>query len=245
MPKPVRVLLIEDSKTYSQFIQGILQENTRERYQARAVDSLQLVSEAVEDFGPDLILLDLFLPDSQGLDTLRWVKNFFPDRPIVVLSSLDDEDKAFRPFRREPRITWSSRRPTPRPWPFHTYALERHQIEQALMHSQQMVRCLLDSIQAGIVIVDPDDHKIVNANSVALQMFHASPEEALGSPCHRFMCPDKEGQCPITDLGAKSDNSEQVLAQAGGNQLPILKTVAQVELDGRSVWWRAFWTSPP
>jgi len=58
-------------------------------------------------------------------------------------------------------------------------------------------------------------------------------EQILGSPCHRYICPAEEGECPITDLGHNLDNTEQVLLTADGRRVPILKTVVSVILDGR------------
>lgn len=234
MHGPVHLLLVEDSKTYSMLLQGILQEMVRHEYALQAVEALAQVAEATRDFDPDVILLDLFLPDSQGLDTLRRMKKLFPNKAIVVLSSLDDEETAFQAIREGAQDYLVKSETDPKTMERAIrYAKERNQIEQALLHSQKLVRELLDSIQAGILIIEPSDHRIVDANSVALEMFGAGHQEVIGSVCHQYVCPDKKGRCPITDLGQVSDNSEQKLRQSNGQLTPILKTVAQVRLDGR------------
>lgn len=234
MRRQVRLLLVEDSKTYSMLIKGILQEMAKDEYLLRAVETVEQAAATVQDFDPDAILLDLFLPDSEGLDTLRRVKNIFSNKAIVVLSSLDDEETAFQAIREGAQDYLVKSETDPKTMERAIrYARERNQIEQALLQSQKLVRELLDSIQAGILIIEPSDHRIVDANSVAMEMFKASPQEVIGSVCHRFVCQDQQGRCPITDLGKKSDNSEQQLRQSDGRLLPILKTVAQVNLDGR------------
>lgn len=47
----------------------------------------------------DLILLDLDLPDSRGLDTLKAVKVVAPDTPVVVMSALSDRETAIAAIR--------------------------------------------------------------------------------------------------------------------------------------------------
>lgn len=234
MRDPVRLLLVEDSKTYSQLIQGILGELAIDDYLLESVESLEPVAEAAKNFNPDLILLDLFLPDSEGLDTLRRVKRIFPDKAIVVLSGLDDEDTAFQTIREGAQDYLFKSETDPKTLERAIrYAMERNQVEQALLRSQNLVRNVLDSIQAGIMVVDPKGHQIIDANSVALEMIGAPPKNVLGSVCHRYICLGQEGKCPITDLGQKSDNSETVLLTANGKKTPILKTVALVNFDGR------------
>ncbi|MCB2225470.1 MAG: diguanylate cyclase [Desulfarculaceae bacterium] len=234
MSDPIRLLLVEDSKTYSMLIQGILAEMTRESYLVQAADALEPAIAAAGDFDPDVILLDLFLPDSEGLDTLRRMKSAFPDKAIVVLSSLDDEGTAFQAIRDGAQDYLFKSETDPKTLERAIrYSRERNQIEQALLRSQNLVREMLDSIQAGIVVIDPHDRRFVDANSVALDMFGASNGEVLGEVCHRYLCPDNNDQCPITHRGLTADYSEGQLRRADGERTPILKTAALVNLDGK------------
>ncbi len=111
--------------------------------------------------------------------------------------------------------------------------IERKQVEKALRESQERLRTLLDSTPTGIVVIDAETHTIVDANPVAVEMFGAPKEEIVGSVCHKHICPAEKGRCPITDLGQTVDKSERVLLRTRGRQVPILKTVASVMLDGR------------
>ena len=234
MSDTVRLLLVEDSKTYALLVKSILQELAHDQYLVKAAGALEPAVEMAKDFDPDLILLDLFLPDSEGLHTLRRMKRAFPDKPTVVLSSLDDENTAFQAIREGAQDYLFKSETDPRTLERAIrYARERNQIEQALLRSQKLVRDLMDSIQAGIVVIDPDDHRIVDANAVAMEMFEAPDRRVLGSECRQYLCPNQQGQCPITDQGQTSDNSERILRKAGGETLPILKTVALVNLDGQ------------
>ncbi len=112
-------------------------------------------------------------------------------------------------------------------------AAERRRAEEALGESEVRLKTVLDTIQAGIVVIDPKKHVIVGVNAAAGKMVGSPREQILGSPCHRYICPAEEGECPITDLGQNLDNAEQVLLTVDGQRVPILKTVVSVILAGR------------
>jgi PAS domain S-box-containing protein len=110
---------------------------------------------------------------------------------------------------------------------------ERRRVEEALRESEVRLKTVLDTIQAGIVVIDPETHVIVGVNAAAGRMIGAPREHILGSVCHNYICPDQEGQCPITDLELNLENEERELLTARGDKVPILKTVVSVTLAGR------------
>ncbi|MDD3083113.1 MAG: PAS domain S-box protein [Desulfobacterales bacterium] len=110
---------------------------------------------------------------------------------------------------------------------------DRKQMELALKESEQRLKSLLDHAQTGIVVIDAQNHIIVEANPAAAAMIGVEKADVIGSGCHRFICPVEKGQCPITDLNQDINSSECVLIRPDGTHLPILKTVAPVMLDGR------------
>lgn len=88
-----RVLLVEDIPLYETLLQRLLDTPA---ISIRIASSLQEGLEKAEAEHIDIILLDLGLPDCQGLDTFRIFKNSFPQIPIVILTGLDDENIAAR-----------------------------------------------------------------------------------------------------------------------------------------------------
>ena len=105
--------------------------------------------------------------------------------------------------------------------------------EQSLRESEKRLKSTLDSIQAGIVVIDAETHIIVDANPAAIRMIGAPKEQVIGHICHKYICPAEEGKCPITDLGQKVDNSERILLTANGEEVPILKTATTMFLGGK------------
>ena len=89
--KFTNVLLIEDNPGDTQLIREMLSEVEGARFDLKAVDRLSAGLECLASAEIDVILLDLNLPDSQGLDTHIEVYTQFPAVPAVVLTSLADE----------------------------------------------------------------------------------------------------------------------------------------------------------
>ncbi|MGB2985207.1 MAG: response regulator [Phycisphaerae bacterium] len=110
---------------------------------------------------------------------------------------------------------------------------DRKRAEEALRESEQRLQAILDTVQAGIMVIEAESHVIVEANPAALEMIGAPREQVVGHVCHKHICPAEVGRCPITDLGEEIDNSERVLLKANGQAMPILKTVTPLMLDGR------------
>jgi signal transduction histidine kinase len=86
----IRVLLIEDNPGDARLIQEMLSEIPGKPF---AVDHAGRLAEALDSFKrayPDVILADLGLPDSQGVDTFKSIYAAAPRIPIVVATSLSD-----------------------------------------------------------------------------------------------------------------------------------------------------------
>ena len=89
--KPVSILLIEDNPGDRRLIHEMLAEAGNVAFDVQYADRLQAAMEYLGQNGVEVILLDLGLPDSQGLETLRKVYAQASEMPIVVLTGLNDE----------------------------------------------------------------------------------------------------------------------------------------------------------
>ena len=92
----IRVLLIEDNPLHARMLQGFLDDIATPGFPVEWVDSLSEGLDRVTREKFDVVLLDLVLPDSKGLDTfVRWTTHA-PHVPVVVLTGLDDMELATR-----------------------------------------------------------------------------------------------------------------------------------------------------
>lgn len=88
------ILLVEDSTGDAKLIQLMLEDSRDERFEVHTVSSLAGALEFSRRTSVDVVLLDLGLPDSQGMDTFIEFNAVNPEVPVVVLSGIDDRDVA-------------------------------------------------------------------------------------------------------------------------------------------------------
>lgn len=98
MPRPtIRVLLVEDEQSDADYILRMLKRAEEATFLVDRVVSLKSALQVVEMDAPDIVLLDLSLPDSHGYDTVvEFVKHIDEDVPFVVLTGNDDMGMAMR-----------------------------------------------------------------------------------------------------------------------------------------------------
>ena len=94
-----RVLVVEDNPADADLIREMLSESGPNSFQ---IESVQLLSDALavlESKAADLVLLDLGLPDSQGLQTYRLLGQAVPEIPVIVLTGTKDMELAVTALR--------------------------------------------------------------------------------------------------------------------------------------------------
>lgn len=98
--RDTRVLLVEDNPGDQRLLLAMIEEAPRAApwptFDITHVDRLSAAVAAVGGAEFDLVLLDLSLPDSQGIDTFRGVLAAGPDLGVVVLTGLDDDEVALQ-----------------------------------------------------------------------------------------------------------------------------------------------------
>jgi signal transduction histidine kinase len=98
-PKQIKILLIEDDIVEARLIQEILKNFHLNQFCLTHVKRLQVALERLKQEQFDLILLDLTLPDSQGLASVELVVQNFAHVPIVVLTNTNDNQLAVAAVR--------------------------------------------------------------------------------------------------------------------------------------------------
>jgi DNA-binding NtrC family response regulator len=87
----VRVLLVDDDPDFARIFQISLRAEKRFLFEIATVTTLQSALQTLQEKNFQLILLDLGLPDSQGLGTLEKIVSAHPEIACVILSGTDDE----------------------------------------------------------------------------------------------------------------------------------------------------------
>ena len=94
--KPITVLLIEDNADDAVLIQMSLSRDSRGPFIVKHADRLVQGLELLSSGGADIVLLDLGLPDTHGLDSFERMHAYAPAVPIIVLTGNDDDDLAIK-----------------------------------------------------------------------------------------------------------------------------------------------------
>jgi diguanylate cyclase (GGDEF)-like protein/PAS domain S-box-containing protein len=131
---------------------------------------------------PDVIFLDLGLPDATGLDAVQRVRGAAPRAPVVVLTGLDDElvaaqalQAGAQDFLIKGQIDSRGLLRALR------YAIERKIMEEALFVEKELAQVTLNSIGDAVICTDISGN-ITFLNLVAEKMTGWSREEAGGRP---------------------------------------------------------------
>ena len=146
MNKPIRILVIEDNPGDARLLKEVLTEEGGGRFQVIQADRMSTGLEMLDREDIDLVLLDLSLPDCQGLDALTLTHSKAPKIPIVLMTGLDDEDLSVRAMRlgaqdylvkgqSEGRVLIRAIR----------YALERKRVERLMRAQLATTRALAES----------------------------------------------------------------------------------------------------
>jgi two-component system sensor histidine kinase UhpB len=90
----IKILLIEDNPGDARLIQEYLSDLKNIEYTLQMADRLQKGVEILENEFIDVVLLDLKLPDSEGLTGVEQIFSVAPNIPVIVLTGLNDENTA-------------------------------------------------------------------------------------------------------------------------------------------------------
>src|SRR6202790_5527535 len=154
--KPIKVLLlVEDNQGDARLLQEMLNEPSLNGTEVAHVTTMSDAESHLGNHVVDIIVLDLGLPDAQGLEAVRGTHAAAPRLPLVVLTALDDESLAARALQEgaqdylikgqiEPRGLLRALR----------YAIERKNMEEALFAEKERAQVTLNCIGDAVACSD-------------------------------------------------------------------------------------------
>lgn len=177
-----RILIVEDDLEDIDLIKEYIE---RARQFPATLETVATLSESLErlqhnDF--DVVLLDLSLPDGQGLDTFRSLHARFPEIPILILSGLQDEEVAIAALQ-EGAQDYLVKGHFDRYLLIRAirYAIERQHLLKTLRQQKELAQVTLKSIGDAVVTTDALG-KIEYFNPIAERLTGWQIEEVKGIP---------------------------------------------------------------
>jgi two-component system, NarL family, response regulator LiaR len=98
MAEPIRVLIVDDHAVVREGLRAFLETQDGLEVAGEAADGNEAIAAAVR-LGPDVILMDLVMPELGGVAAMRALRERVPDARVIVLTSFLDEDKLLPALR--------------------------------------------------------------------------------------------------------------------------------------------------
>jgi diguanylate cyclase (GGDEF)-like protein/PAS domain S-box-containing protein len=236
--KPItRLLLVEDNAGDARLIREMLDEPGSRQIELTHVPCMRDAERHLAQHATDIIVLDLGLPDAQGLEAVQRGHAAAPRTPLVVLTGLDDESLAELALQAgaqehlikdqiDARALLRALR----------YAVERKTMEEALLAEKERAQATLNCIGDAVACTDSSGN-VSFLNLVAERLTGWSWREAAGRPMVEVLRivkgASREGSSSqlegvIGDGPALASQSNHILVRRDGVQIPVEDSVAPI-----------------
>ncbi len=242
--KPIDILLVEDNLGDVELVREML-SYVAGKYTLTTADRLAAGLSLLEEGTFDLLLLDMGLPDSSGIDTLRDLQEKAPPLPIVVLTGLADEELAAQAIslgaqdylvkgQFDGAILSRSM----------YYAIERKKAEETLRESEARLYGIASTALDAVILIN-DDGLVTFWNDAATRMFGYTKDEIAGKYLHSFIMPERHNDTfrkgfeafRLTGGGPRIGRVYETEAKRmDGTEFPVEISVAAQRLKGK---WNA------
>lgn len=240
---PLRILVIDDNPGDRRLVEAELAfQGGGDRFVLRGEGTLAAGLSALEEAGRDGagfdgVFLDMGLPDSQGIDTVRRFVAAAPDMPVVVLTGLDDRETgiaAVRAGAQDYLVKGDVRGDLLERALMH--ALERKKSEETLREGEARLRAILQDSPVGVVL-SRHDGTILFLNSRIAEMHGLDAEAFLTRNAVDFYADpaDRERLMAAVRAGVPLRDAEMRFRRADGVTYWALATMVETRHDDETV----------
>jgi diguanylate cyclase (GGDEF)-like protein/PAS domain S-box-containing protein len=234
------VLLIENDREQMRIIRAMFDDHGSHSFALTHVACLADAETYLAGHSVDIVLLDLGLSDSDGLEAVKRARAVAPRVAIVLLSSLDDEPKAIQAIHEGAQDYLVKGQIEPHKlMRALSNAVERKMIEEILFSEKERAQATLNCIADALICTDVSG-SITFFNPIAGSMMGWPLNEAIGRPlAEAFRIVDATTRKAILDPMAKATSEDQtgklpldcVLIHRDGHEVFIEDSVAPIH-DG-------------
>jgi signal transduction histidine kinase len=226
-----QILVIEDDLTYSELVQFQLSYVGFSLHNIIAVQSIKETREVALEFIPDVILLDLNILDSNGIETYDAVIQIFPHSSVVVLSGMDDQSLALQIVSRgaQDYILKSDVKPQVLEKTI-KYGVLRRKLKEDLEISEKKYRDVFYKSPMPMFKLRGKNLEIIMANQAAHDLYEVSHGGFDELSIYEF---NSIGNTPFTDLEINSSFKKEFV-QETLNGKEIIVDVILNKLDSSS-----------
>jgi PAS domain S-box-containing protein len=193
-PQKIKILIIEDNSADARLFKEILSEFNSSSYILENASRLSEGLKKILNNKFDIVILDLNLPDSFGIESILKVVSANRSIPIIVLTGTDDLELAVKSLNAgaedyliKGQFDYNSLERSLR------YSIERKRIEdeknqfkKKLIESVNQWTSTFDAIEDAISVVNLDG-EILRANKTMCKIFNMGFKELIGQSCRKLM----------------------------------------------------------
>ncbi len=230
----VEILVVEDDRVQAQRLLGLLASmKAPEVRVARCADLDSALSVLLTHRPLDLILTDLNLPDSFGLETFQALHSAAPTVPVVVLTGCDDLNVALTAIR-EGAQDYLVKSELSRELLVRAvrYAIERKHVAESLRLSEEKYRQLFENVADAVLTFEPEGTRILDVNPAGLELFGHSREELLRLRLKDLICKTGTSRRLVRKLLANAQATRSGMVRRflkrGGSSFPAEMFATQV-----------------
>ncbi len=213
------VLLVEDELAYATALCRRT-EKLLDGPSLHHVDTLARALSRLRDVRYDAVVLDLSLPDSDGLATLASVLEAAPETAVVVLTGTDDERMCAAAIEAGAQDYLGKDRLDARGFVRSLrYAVDRKRAQSQISAQHAVLNSVLEGIADGVVVVEPNG-TVRLANPAATRLLAAQPVESGAGwllPDQTTPCPDEDRPLARAARGDTVDDVEAYVQNGAGN----------------------------
>jgi diguanylate cyclase (GGDEF)-like protein/PAS domain S-box-containing protein len=232
-----RVLLVEDNPGDARLFREMFKDYGAYDTEVVHVRSIRDAESYLADHAVDIIVLELRLPDAQGLGALRRAHAAAPGAPLVVLTSWDDERIATQALQEGAQEYLLKGQVEVRGF-FRamSHAIEQKSVEELLFGEKERAEVTLNSIGDAVAGTDSSG-KVTLLNAAAERMTGWSRQEAIGRPFTELIrimeATSRETILNPMEIVADvartmSVRSNYILVERSGSEIPIEASVAPI-----------------
>ncbi len=218
--KPVKVLLIEDETDSLQAMQEGL-KNTP--FNLETADRLSSGLKRLAEGGIGLVLLDLGLPDAQGLETFSRIRSQVPRLPIVVLTGLDDERIAIKTVQ-EGAQDYLVKGQVSRTDLIRAlrYAIQRHELQEELRSLSLVDEMTGLHNRRGFMTLAAQQLKLADRTKRASLLIFADLDQMKWINDHLGHAEGDRALIEVTEVLKETFRGSDIIARYGGDEFVIL-----------------------
>ena len=236
----MKILLVEDNPGDARLTRELLKEVDTKQFEVVLANRLSAAIDLLKSSVVDAVLLDLGLPDSDGIDTFSALHASAPGVPMIVLSGVTDEAVALKTVQlgAQDYLVKGVFDGSMLNRVIH-YAIERQRLEESLRESEKRFRELADLLPQTIFEVDLGGH-FIYFNRYGLESTGYTWEElGTGVNAIELFIPEQRDMVAGDILkilsGGKFDAHEYTVLRKDGSTYPALMYANAVIRNGRPI----------